>query len=63
MGLGKFVRRGGAGDEVISGGSGGWLGFEDGEVTTGGEVAGDELAVMISVIMGRVSERWRKPTM
>jgi len=39
MGLCRFDRR--AGGDVISGGNGGWLGFEEGEDTGDGEVAGE----------------------
>lgn len=43
-----------AGGDVTNGGRVGWLGFEDGEETIGGEVAGDELGDMIVVILGNV---------
>jgi hypothetical protein len=39
VGLCKFDRR--AGGDVIRGGNGGWFGFEEGEETGEGEVAGD----------------------
>lgn len=42
------------GGEVINGGSGGWFALDDGEVTAGGEVAGDELGDITAVIL----ERW-----
>jgi len=38
----KFDRR--AGGDVISGGNGGWFGFEDGEETGDGEVGGDTVS-------------------
>jgi hypothetical protein len=39
----KVDRR--AGGDVISGGNGGWLGFEEGEETGDGEVAGEVVDV------------------
>lgn len=41
------------GEVVIMGGRGGWLGFEVGEETTGGDVAGEDVADMTVVIFGR----------
>lgn len=40
------------GDVVMIGGRGGWLGFEVGEETTGGEVAGEDVVDMTVVIFG-----------
>lgn len=40
------------GGEVMRGGNGGWFGFEDGEETAGGDVAGDEFGDMTAVIAG-----------
>lgn len=40
------------GDVVMSGGRGGWLGFEVGEETAGGDVAGEGVADMTVVIFG-----------
>ena len=48
-GRGSVLRRGGG--DVISGGRGGWLGFEVGEASAGGEVAGLEPGDMIAVII------------
>jgi len=39
MGRCRFDRR--AGGDVISGGNGGWFGFEEGDDTGDGEVAGE----------------------
>lgn len=44
------------GEVVMMGGKGGWLGFEVGEETGGGEVAGDEAADM-TVDMFRRNQR------
>lgn len=40
------------GDVVMIGGRGGWLGFEVGEETAGGDVAGEDVADMTDVIFG-----------
>lgn len=40
------------GDVVMIGGRGGWLGFEVGEETTGGEVTGEDVVDMTVVIFG-----------
>ena len=44
VGLCKVDRR--AGGDVISGGKGGWFGFEDGEETGDGEVAGETVSIV-----------------
>jgi hypothetical protein len=50
IGRGRVLRL--VGGEVIKGGKGGWLGFDDGDDTTGGEVAGDEVDdIMMAVVM------------
>ena len=41
------------GGDVMSGGSGGWFALEEGEVTAGGDVAGDEFGDMTAVIFRR----------
>lgn len=40
------------GEVVMIGGRGGWLGFDVGEETGGGEVAGDEVADMTVDMFG-----------
>jgi hypothetical protein len=49
IGRGSVLLR--VGGEVINGGSGGWLGFEDGDEIAGGDVAGVELGDIMAVMV------------
>jgi hypothetical protein len=51
IGRGSVLRR--VGGDVINGGREGWFGLPVGDVTAGGDVAGDELGDIIAVMMKR----------
>ena len=55
IGRGSVVLRAGTGEDVISGGSGGWAWLEAGGGMAGGDVAGDEPGDMIAVILGEMA--------
>ena len=47
----KFVRRAGAGGDVISGCNGGWFGFEEGLVTGDGDLGGSDVVSNVGDMM------------